>query len=85
RLPGKDRREVLKILKKEVRKRSGRSRTNKSVEVVHQDRSGSDSSVASVNKDWEHWVVLHRNEKVAVEDVWGIGKARHEFTMGAVV
>ncbi|MCI29592.1 hypothetical protein A2U01_0050801, partial [Trifolium medium] len=27
------------------------------------------------NKDWEHWVVLHWNEKVAVEDVWGIRKA----------
>ncbi|MCI72878.1 endonuclease/exonuclease/phosphatase family protein, partial [Trifolium medium] len=27
---------------------------------------------ASVNKDWEHWVVMHGNEKVAVKDVRGI-------------
>ncbi|GAU50935.1 hypothetical protein TSUD_411320 [Trifolium subterraneum] len=70
RLPGKERREVLKILKKEVRKRSGRSRTNKSVTGVQQKSSGSvDSSMASINKDWENWVVMHGDEKVAVEDV----------------
>jgi hypothetical protein len=76
RLPGKERREVLKILKKEVRKRSGRSRPNKSVTGVQQKSSGSDdSSVASVNKDWENWVVMHGDEKVAVEGVRGIGEA----------
>ncbi|MCI69939.1 endonuclease/exonuclease/phosphatase family protein, partial [Trifolium medium] len=36
---------------------------------VNQDRSGSVSSGASVNKDWEHWVVLHGNETVVREDV----------------
>ncbi|MCI92718.1 sulfate transporter, partial [Trifolium medium] len=35
----------------------------------------SGSSQESVNKDWENWVVMHGTEKVAVEDVWGIGKA----------
>ncbi|MCI51175.1 hypothetical protein A2U01_0072419, partial [Trifolium medium] len=33
RLPCKDRRKVLKILKKNVRRRSGRDRTNRSCEV----------------------------------------------------
>ncbi|MCI28394.1 sulfate transporter, partial [Trifolium medium] len=59
RLPCKDRKEVLKILKKEVRRRSGRSRYNRSVGIVHQASSNSGSSLASVNKDWEHWVVMH--------------------------
>ncbi|MCI81338.1 endonuclease/exonuclease/phosphatase family protein, partial [Trifolium medium] len=72
RLPGKDRKEVLKILKKEVRRRRGGSRATKSVEVVKQVSSDSGSSQASVNKDWENWVVMHGTEKVAVEDVWGI-------------
>ncbi|MCH80811.1 DUF4283 domain protein, partial [Trifolium medium] len=71
---GKDSREVLQILEREVRKRGGRSRTNKSALVVHQDRPGSGSYVASVNKDWEHWVVLHGNEKVVREDMRGIGQ-----------
>jgi len=28
-----------------------------------------------MNKDWNHWVVLHGNEKVVEEDVTGIGAA----------
>ncbi|MCI96836.1 endonuclease/exonuclease/phosphatase family protein, partial [Trifolium medium] len=28
-----------------------------------------------VNNDWKNWVVMHGNERMAVEDVWGIGKA----------
>ncbi|MCI06428.1 DUF4283 domain protein, partial [Trifolium medium] len=56
RLPGKDRREVLKILKREVRNRSGKISTKISVEVAQQGRSTSGSSVDSVNKDWENWV-----------------------------
>jgi hypothetical protein len=52
RLPGKDRREVLKILSREVRKRSGKGSSDKSVEVVRQGRSQSDSTTVSVNKDW---------------------------------
>ncbi|GAU42662.1 hypothetical protein TSUD_398680 [Trifolium subterraneum] len=36
---------------------------------------GERREVASVNKDWENWMVMHEDEKVAVEDVWGIGEA----------
>jgi hypothetical protein len=75
RLPSKDRREVLKILRKEVQKRSGRRRSDKSAEMVQQGRSQSDSSMMSVNKDWEHWVVLHGDEKVVAEDVQAVEKA----------
>ncbi|WJX67066.1 hypothetical protein P8452_51562 [Trifolium repens] len=75
RLPSKDRREVLKILRKEVQKRSGRRRSDKSAEMVQQGRLQSDSSMMSVNKDWEHWVVLHGDEKVVAEDVQAVGKA----------
>ncbi|GAU51172.1 hypothetical protein TSUD_412070 [Trifolium subterraneum] len=75
RLPCKDRAEVIKILKKEVRKRSGRQIVDKSVNVVTQVNSNSGSSLGSVNKDWEHWVALHGSAEVAEEDERGMGKA----------
>ncbi|MCI15347.1 DUF4283 domain protein, partial [Trifolium medium] len=59
RLPCKDRKEVLKILKRQVRKRSGQSRVGRPLEVVNHATSASGSSLGSVNKDWEHWVALH--------------------------
>ncbi|MCH79555.1 hypothetical protein A2U01_0000306 [Trifolium medium] len=74
RLPRQDHKEVLKILKKEVRKRSGRMENKNSVKSVHPSSSNSNSSTASVNKDWEHWVVMHGNEKVAEEDVREVGQ-----------
>ncbi|GAU22998.1 hypothetical protein TSUD_98270 [Trifolium subterraneum] len=75
RLPGKDRREVLKILKREVRKRSGKTSTKNSVEVSQQGMSDSGSSMDYVNKDLEHWVVMHGNQQVVAEDVRGFGAA----------
>lgn len=74
-LPCKDRSSVLKILKKNVRKRQGSDRHKKAVEVVSENVSDGNSSSDSVNNDWFHWVVLKGNDKVVVEDVWGIGKA----------
>ncbi|MCI47073.1 sulfate transporter, partial [Trifolium medium] len=44
-------------------------------EVSPQGSSAEASTLASVNNDWKHWVVMHGNEQMAVEDVWGIGKA----------
>ncbi|MCI00512.1 DUF4283 domain protein, partial [Trifolium medium] len=75
RLPSKDRREVLKILKKKVRRRSGRTSSNRSCAVKQISTSREDSSSASVNNDWKHWIVMHGNEQLDVDDVWGIGKA----------
>jgi hypothetical protein len=34
----------------------------------------SDSFMSSVNNDWKNLVILHGNEEVALDDVWGIGK-----------
>jgi hypothetical protein len=75
RLPSKDRKEILRILRRKVRKRSGRNEACGSTEVVNQSSVSIDSSSTSVNNDWQHWVVMHGNEKVGVEDVWGVGKA----------
>jgi hypothetical protein len=62
-------------LRKEVKRCSGRCQSKKSVEVAHQGKSISDSSLASVNKDWEHWVVMHGDEEAVREDVRGLGEA----------
>lgn len=75
RLPCMDRSSVLKILKNRVRKRQGSARLKKGVDVVALSKSNSPSSSSSVNNDWSNWVVMHGVDKVAVEDVWGIGKA----------
>ncbi|MCI06207.1 sulfate transporter [Trifolium medium] len=75
RLPSKDRNEVLKVLKKKVRRRRGGNRMNRSCAVSHQASSEESKSSASVNNDWKHWVVMQGNEQVAVDDIWGLGKA----------
>jgi hypothetical protein len=74
-MPTKDRTVVLKELKRQVRKRRGKSGFN-SVKVTNKAASNkSASSEVSVPNNWRNWVVLRGNEEVAVEDVWGIGKA----------
>ncbi|MCH86584.1 hypothetical protein A2U01_0007442, partial [Trifolium medium] len=75
RMPSKDRREVLKVLKKNVRRSRGASSVDRSCEVVHQASSEGAQSSASVNNDWKHWVVKQGNDRMTVDDVWGIGKA----------
>jgi len=40
--------------------------------MISKDLSEEASSSGSVNKDWNHWVVLHGNEKVVEDDVRGI-------------
>ncbi|MCI56355.1 sulfate transporter, partial [Trifolium medium] len=59
RLPSKDRREVLYVLKKNVRRRRGRKGGNRSCEMVHQG-----SSSASVNNDWKNWVVMQGTDQI---------------------
>jgi hypothetical protein len=68
-------------LNKEVRNGSGRGSFDKSGEVVQQDRSLSDSDMVYVNKDWEHWVVMHRDEKVMAEDVRGVEQVMTGISM----
>ncbi|PNY07495.1 cysteine-rich receptor-like protein kinase, partial [Trifolium pratense] len=36
---------------------------------------GESSSSGSINNDWKNWVVVQGNDQMAVDDVWGIGKA----------
>lgn len=67
RLPLKDRKKVLKVLKKRNRKKFARSQD--SIQL-----SNSNSSNVSVNKEWEHWIVLHDKKENVAEDVRDIGK-----------
>jgi hypothetical protein len=65
---------VLSTLKKRARKRKQSVRPQSVSEEISQGTSDEASSSESVNKEWNHWVVLHGKEKEAAEDVWGIGK-----------
>jgi len=42
---------------------------------MSKDLADKDSSSDSRNKEWNHWVVLHGNEKVVENDVIGLGEA----------
>ncbi|MCI38980.1 sulfate transporter, partial [Trifolium medium] len=74
-LPAKDRREVLKILKRNVCRRKGGKSINRSCKVLHQSSSEAASSSVSINNDWKNWMVMHGDERMVVDDVWGIGRA----------
>ncbi|PNX58390.1 putative sulfate transporter, partial [Trifolium pratense] len=74
-MPTKDRSEVLKVLKKRVRRRRGGDDVNRSCTVSRQVPSGESSSSGSINNDWTNWVAVQGNDHMAVDDVWGIGKA----------
>ncbi|MCI29560.1 sulfate transporter, partial [Trifolium medium] len=71
----KDRGEVLKILKKSVRRSRGGDGVNRSCSVSRQATSEESASSGSINNDWKNWVDVHGDEQMAVDDVWGIGKA----------
>ncbi|PNX78571.1 hypothetical protein L195_g034549 [Trifolium pratense] len=75
RMPSKDRSEVLKALKKNVRRRRGGDGFNRSCSMSCLGSSGGSNSSGSVNNDWTNWVAVHGNDQLAVDDVWGIGKA----------
>jgi len=72
-MPKKDKKAILKVLKKQARKRKEVS--NASNVVVNSNSNSSNNSSSSMNKDWENWVLLHGKKDVVVEDVWGTGKA----------
>ncbi|GAU17883.1 hypothetical protein TSUD_330090 [Trifolium subterraneum] len=75
RLPNKDRNEVLRILKKTERRRKVGPVSDQLKEVSQQVSSDKSTSSASVNNDWQHWVVLQGNAQVAEDDVRKVGKA----------
>ena len=73
RLSDSDRREVLRALRRTEKKRkagSGASKAKVSAKVA----SSKCTSQTSVNNDWNNWLVLHGNDKVATEDVCSIGR-----------
>jgi len=74
-LSSKDRCAMLSTLKKRAKKRRYPVRPQSAGEEISQGTSDEVSSSESVNKEWNHWVVLYGKEKEAAEDVWGIGKA----------
>jgi len=75
RMPSKDRKEILKVLKRQSHKRKIREVTRASNEGAPSLSDSSNSSSSSLNKDWKNWVLLHGKPEVGVEDVWGIVKA----------
>jgi len=61
--------------RKRARKRKNLVTSQPGSEETSQGTYDKAASSASVNKEWNHWVVLHGKEKEVAEDVWGIGKA----------
>jgi len=74
-LPSQYRTAVLEALKKKARKRQGVEGLHCTKDVGNEGVYKEVISSASVKNDWKHWVVLHENEKVAREDVKGLGEA----------
>lgn len=74
RMPSADRKEILKIMKKQNQKwkPSKVSQTSQPANISTSDSSKNSSS--SVNKDWESWVVLYAKSEGASKDVKEIGK-----------
>jgi len=62
RMPAKDRREILKILKKRAKEQKARfianSSRKKGIVTSNSSKIDSTTSLSSVNKDLEHWVLL---------------------------
>ncbi|KAK2455218.1 hypothetical protein QL285_002693 [Trifolium repens] len=73
RLPSEDRKEVMRILKKNARRRRNRGKDNQSCGVVLQTSSEGVTTSSSVNNDWKNWVALQGNYRVVEDDVMNIG------------
>ncbi|CAJ2642053.1 unnamed protein product [Trifolium pratense] len=80
RMPSKDRREVLKVLKKNVRHRRGGDGVNRSCSMSCRVSSEESSSSLSVNNDWQNWVAMQGTEQMAVDDV-----SQHAFSFRPLV
>jgi hypothetical protein len=93
RLPSKDREEVMKVLRnskvlkhlqqKIHNRRHQRKRVTKSLEEVNNNSNNETSSLASVNNDWQSWVVLKGDDKTKADDIHDIGKAIGVTSSGA--
>ena len=74
RLSDSDRREVLRALRRNSRKRKAVSGTSKAKVSSKSGSPNCTSQTSSVNKDWNNWLVLHGNDKVMSDDVCEIGR-----------
>ncbi|MCH92259.1 DUF4283 domain protein, partial [Trifolium medium] len=74
RLPCKDRREMLKILKKNVRRCSGRSSASRSCKMKRLGSPEDTSSSASVNNDWKNLVVIRICSVLFLWQIRGLGR-----------
>jgi hypothetical protein len=75
RMPVRDRKHILSILKKHKNKRNLRDASDKSKAAISSTSDSSKISNSYVNKDWENFVVLHGKPEKVAEDVRGIGRA----------
>jgi hypothetical protein len=78
RMPAKDRREILKILKKQAQEQKARfianSSRKKGTVTSNSSKIDSTTSLSSVNKDLEHWVSLRSGLEARDKDVCDIGE-----------
>jgi len=74
RMPAKDRSQILKILKKQKRKRKVYAANASSKDTTESATTSKDKSSSSGGNDWVHWVHLHGEPKLVAEDVKELGK-----------
>jgi len=74
RMPAKDRNQILKILKKQKRKRKVYVVNASSKDTTESANASKDNSSSSRGNDWVHWVHLHGEPKLVAEDVKDLGK-----------
>ena len=74
RMPAKDRNQILRILKKQKRKRKVSAAHASSKDTTESGTTSKDKSSSSGGNDWVHWVHLHGEPKVVAEDVQDLGK-----------
>jgi hypothetical protein len=74
RMPVRDRKHILSILKKHKNKRNLRDACDNSKAAISSTSDSSKISTSSVNKDWENFVVLHGKPEKVAKDVGGIGR-----------
>jgi hypothetical protein len=74
RLPAKDCEEVLRALKRYVKRCTGAPIISNTKVTPNVGSSVHSDSHISVNNEWSNWLALHRNNKVVDEDIRGIGK-----------
>lgn len=74
RMSGSDRTEVLKIIRKQERKRQRELCLQQAMAGTTPMLEDGPTTSSSVNADWQHWVVLRGNQSVKDADVRGVGK-----------